>query len=232
MGSLQGEMGTKCRSFWMCCPCFIVLYSKIYTLRSTCLLLGCTLLLRISSSFATYAHSFLLFLCSISILILSYRKSFSTSSSHLGLDHPYFVLSYLYATCRKVAGLIPDDVSGFLNWLNSFSRTMALRSTQPLTEMSTKSLPGGKGRPAHKDWQPHHHLWSDCLEKRGSLDFSQPGGPSRPVIGVALSLPYPLVYIYFSNAFLSILSISTSPHYVQFLAVPPLRLHVYNLKGF
>jgi hypothetical protein len=27
---------------------------------------------------------------------------------------------------------------------------MALRSTQPLTEMSTKNLPGDKGRPARK----------------------------------------------------------------------------------
>jgi hypothetical protein len=28
---------------------------------------------------------------------------------------------------------------------------MALRSTQPLTEMSAMNLPGGKGRPARKD---------------------------------------------------------------------------------
>jgi hypothetical protein len=27
---------------------------------------------------------------------------------------------------------------------------MALRSTHPLTEMSTRNLPGGKGRPARK----------------------------------------------------------------------------------
>jgi hypothetical protein len=27
---------------------------------------------------------------------------------------------------------------------------MALGSTQPLTEISTRNLPGGKGRPAHK----------------------------------------------------------------------------------
>jgi hypothetical protein len=33
---------------------------------------------------------------------------------------------------------------------NSSSRTMALRSTQPLTEMSTRNVPGGKGRPARK----------------------------------------------------------------------------------
>jgi hypothetical protein len=33
---------------------------------------------------------------------------------------------------------------------NPSSRTMALGSTQPLTEMSTRNLPGGKGRPASK----------------------------------------------------------------------------------
>jgi hypothetical protein len=33
---------------------------------------------------------------------------------------------------------------------NPPSRTMALGLTQPLKEMSTKNLPGGKGRPARK----------------------------------------------------------------------------------
>jgi hypothetical protein len=33
---------------------------------------------------------------------------------------------------------------------NPSSRTMALGSTQLLTEMSTRNLPGGKGRPARK----------------------------------------------------------------------------------
>jgi hypothetical protein len=33
---------------------------------------------------------------------------------------------------------------------NPSSRTMALGSTQPLTEMSARNFPGGKGRPAHK----------------------------------------------------------------------------------
>jgi hypothetical protein len=33
---------------------------------------------------------------------------------------------------------------------NPSSCTMALGSTQPLTEMSTRNLPGGKERPAHK----------------------------------------------------------------------------------
>jgi hypothetical protein len=53
-----------------------------------------------------------------------------------------------YATSRKVAGSIPDEVIGFFNSPNPSSRTVALRSTQPLTEMSTTNLLGGKGRPA------------------------------------------------------------------------------------
>jgi hypothetical protein len=47
-------------------------------------------------------------------------------------------------------GSIPDEVIGFFNWPNPSSRTMALGSTQPPTEMSTENLPGGKGRPTRK----------------------------------------------------------------------------------
>jgi hypothetical protein len=43
----------------------------------------------------------------------------------------------------------PDAVD-FLNLPNFSSRIMALRSIQPLREMSTRNLPGGKGRPARK----------------------------------------------------------------------------------
>jgi hypothetical protein len=38
----------------------------------------------------------------------------------------------------------------FFNLPNTSSRTMAPGSTQPLTEMSTRNIPGGKGRPARK----------------------------------------------------------------------------------
>jgi hypothetical protein len=38
----------------------------------------------------------------------------------------------------------------FLKFPNPSSRTMTLGSTQPLTEMSTRNLPGGEGRPARK----------------------------------------------------------------------------------
>jgi hypothetical protein len=42
----------------------------------------------------------------------------------------------------KIAGSIPDKVIGFFNGPTPSSRTMALGSTQPLTEMSTRNLLG------------------------------------------------------------------------------------------
>jgi hypothetical protein len=55
-----------------------------------------------------------------------------------------------YAASRKGAGSSPDEVIGFFNSPNSSSRTTALGSTKPLTEMSTRNIPGGKGRPVRK----------------------------------------------------------------------------------
>jgi hypothetical protein len=45
---------------------------------------------------------------------------------------------------------IPDEVIGFFNLPNPYNGSMTLGSTQPLTEMSTRNLSGGGGRPAHK----------------------------------------------------------------------------------
>jgi hypothetical protein len=42
------------------------------------------------------------------------------------------------------------DVIGFFICSNPSSRTVFLESTQSLTEMSTRNLPGGKRRSAHK----------------------------------------------------------------------------------
>jgi hypothetical protein len=44
---------------------------------------------------------------------------------------------------------VPDEVDNF-NLPNTSSRTMTLGSTEPLTEMSTRNLPGGKKRPARR----------------------------------------------------------------------------------
>ena len=47
------------------------------------------------------------------------------------------------ATNRTIAGSIPDGVIGIFHWHNPSDRTMALGSTQPLTEMSTRRISWG-----------------------------------------------------------------------------------------
>jgi hypothetical protein len=58
---------------------------------------------------------------------------------------------------------------------------MALGSTQPLTEMSTRNLPGGKGQPAHTA----DNLTAICeptVYKCGSHNVSQPYDPPPPLL--------------------------------------------------
>jgi len=47
------------------------------------------------------------------------------------------------ATSRKVAGSIPVSVIAVFHWHIPSGRTMALGSTQPLTEMSTRNISWG-----------------------------------------------------------------------------------------
>ena len=47
------------------------------------------------------------------------------------------------ATNREVAGSIPDGVIEIFHWHNPSDRTMVLGSTQPLTEMGTRSISWG-----------------------------------------------------------------------------------------
>jgi hypothetical protein len=90
-------------------------------------------------------------------------------------------LSWLrhYARSRKFADSIPEGVIGIFHWHSPSGRRMALGSTQPLTEMSTKGISWGKG--------------GRCLKpivfKSGSHNLLEPSGPSRPVMGLLYLLP-------------------------------------------
>jgi hypothetical protein len=77
----------------------------------------------------------------------SARLNQSTSSRSISLQHIVTVegtrwRSWLRhcATSQKDAGSIPDGVIEMFHWHNPSGRTMSLGSTQPLTEMSTRSV--------------------------------------------------------------------------------------------
>jgi hypothetical protein len=67
---------------------------------------------------------------------------------------------------------------------------MALGSTQPLTEMSTRNHPGGDRRPARKADNLNTICGPNVLKMWGGLHVTQSYGPPRPVIGIALLLTY------------------------------------------
>jgi hypothetical protein len=76
---------------------------------------------------------------------------------------------------EKSGGSIPNEVTGFFNSPNPSSLSMALGSNQPLTEMSTMNLPGGK-------WERRVRLTisTPSVSRKSricrSLDVSEPSG--------------------------------------------------------
>jgi hypothetical protein len=86
------------------------------------------------------------------------------------------------------AGRSPVQVQDFSSWSHSSGRTMALSSTQPLTEMSTRNFRGGKGRSPRKDdnltaickpivqkmWEPRRltNLWAFTACYRSSFTIT------------------------------------------------------------
>jgi hypothetical protein len=81
-----------------------------------------------------------------------------------------------------------DEVIEFFFWHNLSSRTIALESTQPLTDMITRNSPGGKRRPERKTgftvicepifskmWEPRRltNLWTFTVWYEDSFTFSR-----------------------------------------------------------
>jgi hypothetical protein len=89
------------------------------------------------------------------------------------------------ATSQKVAGSILDGVIGIFHWHNPSGRTMALGSTQPLTEMSTRNISLGVKGAGEYGWQPYH-LHMPIVLKSGSLNLLEPSGPVQAWTGIAL----------------------------------------------
>ena len=93
------------------------------------------------------------------------------------------------ATNRKVAGSFQDGVTGIFHWQNPSDRTLALWSTQPLTEISTRRFSGGKcGRCVRLTTLPP---LCAVVMKSGNLNFLEPSGPLQACNGTDLPLPLP-----------------------------------------
>jgi hypothetical protein len=82
------------------------------------------------------------------------------------------------AASRKVAGSIPDGINGIFYWHNPSGCTMALGSTQPLKEMSTRDI----------SFIYIYHLYVLIVLKSGSLNLLEPSGPVQACNGIALPL--------------------------------------------
>jgi hypothetical protein len=83
------------------------------------------------------------------------------------------------ATSRKVTSSIPDCVIGIFRRHNTSGRTVALGSTQPLTEMSTKNISWGVNK-----------LHVPNVLKSESVNILEPQGPVQAGNGIVLSMSF------------------------------------------
>ena len=89
----------------------------------------------------------------------------------------------------RVAGSIPDGVSGLFHWHNPSGRTMALATTQRLTEMSTRNISWGL-KAAVRRADNLTNFMCRLSWNLGAWTSWNPQGLSRPVIGLLYLYPH------------------------------------------
>ena len=87
------------------------------------------------------------------------------------------------ATNRKVATSISEVIIEFFNLFNPSGYTMALRSTQHLTEMSTRGISCEFKGGLYVGLTPLSPSYADCLEILAAWNSWIPKGLSRPIKG-------------------------------------------------
>jgi hypothetical protein len=87
------------------------------------------------------------------------------------------------ATSRSVASSIPDGVIGIFHWRNPSGRTMALGSTQPVTEMFTRNISWEVKAAGAQGWKLYHLRVSTVL-KSGKLKLLEPSGRVQACNGI------------------------------------------------
>ena len=91
-------------------------------------------------------------------------------------------------TSRKVVGSFADGVIVIFHWYKPSGRTMALGSTQPPTEMSTRKISWGVKAAGAYVWQPYH-LQVTTIMKSGNFNLPQTSGPVQTCTEIAFDLP-------------------------------------------
>jgi hypothetical protein len=139
-----------------CDTCYFLcyVYVLVYLQRSY------TFLLHVKTNHFCYLYSRV---CGYSVLI-KYLDTKGACGSIVGWG------TMLQA--RRSPVQVPNEVD-FFNLPNPSSRTMALVSTEPLTELSTRNLPGGKKRPECRT-DSLATMYELNVWKCGSPNLSQP----------------------------------------------------------
>ena len=110
-----------------------------------------------------------------------------------------------YGTSRKVEGSIPVSVTEIFDWHYPSGRSMALGSTQNLTERSNSKISWGIKAADAWGWQPYHLRVTTVL-KSGSLNLLEQSGPVQRLLYLLLLVS---TVQYSAHDFINLLLMST-----------------------